>query len=56
MYKITIEDDFIKMKAEISGEGSDIWSVGELIKQALLGIGYHPDTVKDLFNEEEESE
>jgi hypothetical protein len=36
--------------------GEDIWQIGELLKQALLGIGYHPDTVNLLFPEEEENE
>jgi hypothetical protein len=42
-------------KVEIEGSASDIWGVGELIKQALLGMGYHPNTVRNLFYEEDES-
>jgi hypothetical protein len=34
----------------------DIWEAGELIKQALLGIGYQLKTVQSLFNEEEDDE
>lgn len=54
MHKIIIEDLDNNMKSEITGEGVDIWEVGELIKYALLGIGFHPKSVKDLFNESEE--
>jgi len=41
-------------KVEIEGDGEDINAAGDLIKQALLGMGFHPDSVKELFNEEEE--
>ena len=35
-------------------EDEDIFAVCQLFKQALVGIGYHPDSVKEAFNEEEE--
>jgi len=41
-------------RVEIEGNGEDIWAYGDIIKQALLGIGFHPNSVKELFGEEEE--
>jgi hypothetical protein len=41
-------------RVEIEGDGEDIWAYGEIIKQALLGLGFHPNNIKELFNEEEE--
>jgi len=33
-------------------EGPTISEVGDILRQALLGVGFHPDNVKDLFAEE----
>lgn len=37
-------------KVIIETDSEDIWSIGEDIKQALLGMGFHPDNVKELFS------
>lgn len=44
----------VPFNLKITLESSDdtIWDVGGLIKQALLGMGYHSESVSDLFNEE----
>jgi hypothetical protein len=36
--------------------GEDIFEVCELLRQALLGIGFHPDSVKEGFNDSEDTE
>jgi len=36
--------------------GEDIFEVCELLKQALLGMGYHPNSVKEGFNEVDDTE
>jgi len=33
-------------------DDQNIHQMGELLKQALLALGYHPETVKELFGDE----
>ena len=49
--KIIIEGEGIK--SEITGNAVEMQEVMELIKQALLGYGFHPDTVKEYTELEE---
>ena len=39
-----------------NSEDEDIFEVCELLKQALLGMGYHPNSVKEGFNEVDDTE
>jgi hypothetical protein len=48
--KVTIETEFEKCTVE--GDGVDMHDTVQLIKQALLGVGFHPETVKEYFEEE----
>ena len=55
--KITIEikwEDRDGNSVTVTDESPDlgILEMGQLMRQALLGIGYHPDTVNELFGDE----
>ena len=39
-----------------NSKDEDIFEVCELLKQALLGMGYHPNSVKEAFNEVDDTE
>lgn len=41
-----------KCRVEIIGDGEDAADLVQLFKQAMLGMGFHPDTVKEWFPDE----
>jgi hypothetical protein len=43
-------NDVIEMSFE--GEGLNIWDFANKVQKFALAIGYHPDSVKEVFNEE----
>jgi len=49
--KVILEEDGLIATVE-DKNAVDIWQVGVLLKQALLGIGFHPKTVDEIFDEE----
>ena len=49
--KITIEHEGTKATVE-DNDIVDITQAFQLVKQALLGIGFHPDNINDCLEEE----
>jgi len=54
--KITIDAEFSSATVEskpgyTSEGGAEIDEAVELIKYALLGVGFHPETISKAFNE-----
>tara|TARA_R110000868_G_scaffold198276_1_gene444590 strand:- start:137 stop:313 length:177 start_codon:yes stop_codon:yes gene_type:complete len=54
--KITIDAEFssatVESKPGYASEcGTEIGEAVELIKYALLAVGFHPETIKQAFNE-----
>lgn len=41
-----------------TGKNSEenIWEIAQLLKQVLLGIGFHPESIDEIFVKEEENE
>lgn len=55
MYKVTIESEYTKSTIQ-SYDAEDINDLREVIRGAVIGVGFHPDTVKELFGENLEEE
>lgn len=54
MRSITLVNDTLSCTVtEDPVQDITIWGYATLIKQALVGIGFHPENVDDLFNDEE---
>lgn len=34
-------------------ENEDIWGLATLIRQAVVGVGFHPDNVDDLISDDQ---
>ena len=49
--KITIESKDITATVSTPHDDVDINEIGNLISQALLGYGFHPTNVEELFAE-----
>lgn len=47
--KLTIETNNSKITIEEEGCHNDIYEMEDIITRALIGIGFHPDSVKGLF-------
>lgn len=47
--KITIESQELDNKATIETSAEEIHDVMQVIKQVLLGYGFHPNSVKEGF-------
>ena len=45
------ENQYGKYEIDEKGEDLDIYKMMELFQRLLLTIGFHPDTIKDGFNE-----
>lgn len=43
-------NDVIEMSFE--GEGLTIWDFANKVQKFALAMGFHPDSVKEVFNEE----
>lgn len=52
--KTTIRIDCPPLSVQIERDGVDhnLEVMGQMIEQALLGIGFHPDSVAELFGEQ----
>lgn len=48
--KITIEHECQKITLE-DEKAINIWAVKNLIRQAVLGLGFHPNNVDEAFGE-----
>jgi len=47
--KITIENEYMIVSLEMKNPTHTLDSYYELCEQGALGLGYHPDTVKEFF-------
>lgn len=55
--KLIYEDDEgRRIEIQEPGQEYNIYELGEVIKQLLLAIGYHPNSVDELFGVEQENE
>lgn len=55
MTEITIKDAYGTCTVINKKDDLDIWEIGELIKMALAGRGYHPDNIELLFGDNEDA-
>ena len=55
MRSVTLTNDTISCTVtEDPEQDITIWGYVTLIKQALVGVGFHPENVDDLFSGDEE--
>lgn len=52
MTKITIENKYGSVMVIDNKDDMDVFEITELIKKALLGLGYHFDSINALFDGE----
>jgi hypothetical protein len=52
MRSITLKNDGVECTVSDDGGDCTIYTYVDLIKQCLVGVGFHPDNVDDVFHDE----
>ena len=53
MRSVTLANDGVTCTVSDDGGDLTIYTYATLIKQCLVGVGFHPENVDDLFTDEE---